>query len=150
MCIAVVFHDWQSQSSIFRKIVLYLLRCRSVSDDDAQWRYLLFASLFAYELAFLLSPSPTPPSATALSDFLFTDPASPSHNSILGLLWPNRVAYQHIRFLHSLFMLCSVAVSRVAPVLFPSPIQALDPQSLVTELNKLNGLAQAADAEGLL
>ncbi|KAH8103268.1 DnaJ-domain-containing protein [Cristinia sonorae] len=110
------------------------------------WRYVLFASLFAYELVFLLSPSPTPPSTTTLSSFLFTDPASPSHNSILGLLWPNRVAYQHIRFLHSLFMLCSVAISRVSPVLFPSP-PTLEPKQLANKLKEINILAQSADAE---
>ncbi|TCD65568.1 hypothetical protein EIP91_002488 [Steccherinum ochraceum] len=110
------------------------------------WRFLLFAALFTYELVFLLSPSPSPASNTDLSAFLFTDPASPSHNSILGLLWPNRVAYQHIRFLHALFMLCTVAVSRVAPVLFPMP-QDVDSKMLLNEFNKLNGLAQAADAE---
>ena len=115
---------------------------------SCQWRYVLFASLFAYELVFLLSPSPTPPSSTTLSSFLFSDPSSPSHNSVLGLLWPNRVAYQHIRFLHSLFMMCSVAVSRVAPVLFSSPAQMLNTNQLMLELSKLNGLAQAADAEG--
>ena len=101
-------------------------------------------------MVFLLSPSYIPASTTALSTFLFTDPTSPSQNSILGLLWPNRVAYQHIRFLHSLFMLCAVALSRVAPVLFVSPAQSIDPKYLVSELAKLNGLAQAADAEGTL
>lgn len=33
-------------------------------------------------------------------------------------VFPRRVAYQHVLFLHQVFLFMSVAVSRVAPVLF--------------------------------
>jgi hypothetical protein len=40
--------------------------------------------------------------------------------------FPHRVVYQHILFLHQLFMFMSVAVSKVAPVLFPPSIDEID------------------------
>ncbi|CAL1711494.1 unnamed protein product [Somion occarium] len=123
----------------------------------AFWRYLLFAFMFVYELLFLLSPSPSPPSSTAasslssISSFLFSDSSSRSatKNSILSLLWPNRVAYQHVRFLHSLSILLSVAFSRVAPVLFPSQLggEYVDPKVLKSELGKVFATSQIVLAE---
>jgi hypothetical protein len=67
---------------------------REIDDSDSiQWRYLLFIGLFALELYLIVAPTP-------------------------WMLFPQRVAYQHILLLHEVFLFLSVAVSRVAPVLF--------------------------------
>ncbi|KAF5357335.1 hypothetical protein D9758_005940 [Tetrapyrgos nigripes] len=79
------------------------------------WRYLLFFTILASELAFLLYPSPSPSSS-----ILFPDPANGlSYRTIFHLFFPNRVPYQHILFLHQMFVFLSVALTRVAPQLFP-------------------------------
>ncbi|KAH9966286.1 hypothetical protein BJV74DRAFT_286356 [Russula compacta] len=75
------------------------------SSSVAFWRYTLFFGHFASELSLLFSPSPSSPEYQGYS--------------ILSLLFPTRLAFQHIRLLHQLFMFFSIAVSRVAPVLFP-------------------------------
>ena len=67
-------------------------------------------------------------------------PSSPEYQgySILSLLFPTRLAFQHIRLLHQVgyliiphfsalsafqvFMFFSIAVSRVAPVIFPDAV----------------------------
>ncbi|KAI0279093.1 hypothetical protein BGY98DRAFT_1096332 [Russula aff. rugulosa BPL654] len=83
------------------------------------WRYTLFFGHFASELSLLFSPSPSSPEYQGYS--------------ILSLLFPTRLAFQHIRLLHQLFMFFSIAVSRVAPVLFPDASD--DPSSLFLAQN---------------
>lgn len=87
----------------------------------AFWRYLLFAAVFIYELTYILNPSIHPPSDISVSSDLFIGPRQPAPMYLFAALWPRRVPYQHVRFLHSLFMFMSIALSRVAPVLFPPP-----------------------------
>ncbi|KAJ7496735.1 hypothetical protein FB451DRAFT_1359294 [Mycena latifolia] len=85
----------------------------------AFWRYLLYLSLFASELALILAPSPSFSSSSLLIGH-FRHPADgPTHRTILNVLFPRRVAYQHILFLHQLFLFMSIALSRVAPQFFP-------------------------------
>jgi hypothetical protein len=104
-----------------------------------KWRYTLFFGHFASELSLLFSPSP---SSLEYQGY-----------SILSLLFPTRLAFQHIRLLHQvyflvtashfiyvsdhaflqLFMFFSIAVSRVAPVLFPDASD--DPSSLFLAQN---------------
>ncbi|PPQ88960.1 hypothetical protein CVT25_005059 [Psilocybe cyanescens] len=96
------------------------------------WRYVLFAALLAGELSFILSPFPASPSninPPSPSLFSFLRPLSPSSasstalslssslapTSFLQTLFPQRIPYQHILFLHQVFMFLSVAVSRVYP-----------------------------------
>ena len=85
-----------------------------------QWRYILLALIAVYEMLFILNPSPAPQASSTLSSALFSDPTDEAHTTLFTFFWPRRVAYQHIRFLHSLFVLCSFALSNVVPVLFPS------------------------------
>ncbi|KAH9965409.1 hypothetical protein BC827DRAFT_1265414 [Russula dissimulans] len=75
------------------------------SSSVAFWRYTLFFGHFASELSLLFSPSPSSPEYQGYS--------------VLSVFFPTRLAFQHIRLLHQLFMFFSIAVSRVAPVLFP-------------------------------
>ena len=84
------------------------------SDSGIQWRYLLFIGMFALELYLIVAPSSTPPGA---SGYTFVDHAPPQW-TLFESVFPQRVAYQHILFLHQVFLFMSVAVSRVAPVLF--------------------------------
>lgn len=126
---------------------LYLLYVTSSNDVCVlktllQWRYVLFAALFAAELALILSPSLSPSSFNSLttSNQTITSP------TILHILFPQRTTYQHIQFLHQLFMFLSVALSRVAPHFFP--ISTEDPRVEAILLEKSMGLAAVADREG--
>ncbi|KAG0708700.1 DnaJ-domain-containing protein [Suillus ampliporus] len=108
------------------------------------WRYLLFLCLFASELYLLFAPSPS-----ALSRSPFVD-AAPSHATILDVLFPKRVVYQHILLLHQIFFFLSVASSRVAPVLFPSLMQgdpAMDQQIVRAMAERLGALAKTTERE---
>ncbi|KAF9268474.1 hypothetical protein L218DRAFT_799793, partial [Marasmius fiardii PR-910] len=73
------------------------------------WRYLLYWSFFALELSFILYSAPS--SSAPITDI--------SVKNIFHMVFPYRVPYQHILFLHQVFMFLSIAVSRVAPRLFP-------------------------------
>ncbi|KAJ7125288.1 hypothetical protein C8R44DRAFT_734553 [Mycena epipterygia] len=108
----------------------------------AFWRYLLYLSLFASELALLLSPSPSPvPSSLLLGAFRHAADA-PTHRTILNVLFPRRVAYQHILFLHQLFLFLSIALSRVAPQFFPDAAKVTEAMT-----HRLLQLVGAADRE---
>lgn len=95
---------------------------------DIQWRYLLFSFFLISELTLILAPS-----------------GQSTH--ILAHLFSNRVTFQHILFLHQLFLFFSVALSRVAP-LFSSPGD--DPRVEKAILERTQLLASAADREGIL
>ncbi|KAL0955700.1 hypothetical protein HGRIS_001921 [Hohenbuehelia grisea] len=111
----------------------------------AYWRYLLYATLFVAELALLLSPSPAPASIPFIAS-TFPDPtSSPSHRTLLHVIFPERVAFQHVLFLHQLFVFLSVALSRVAPRLFPEP-----PKVDKQVVEHFAALASATDREASL
>ncbi|KAF8637784.1 hypothetical protein AX17_002575 [Amanita inopinata Kibby_2008] len=118
------------------------------------WRYTLYASLFIAELALILSPSPYP--LNSFSPSLPTAPLSASPTSIpsslqstispftlFHTLLPSQVTYQHIQFLHQFFLFLSVALSRVAPQLFPQE----DPRVELILLDRINALSALADRE---
>ncbi|GBE80777.1 chaperone J-domain-containing protein [Sparassis crispa] len=114
----------------------------------AFWRYLLFAIVFAYELTFILNSSPSRPVDSSLSSSIFSASVSSLCTTLFAFIWPQRVAYQHIRFLHSLFLFLSVALSRVAPVLFPSPQQDYaDAKRINGEIDRINLLARLIDRD---
>lgn len=69
--------------------------------------------MFALELALIVAPSSTPPRA----GYTFVDEARPQW-VLFESVFPQRVVYQHILFLQQVFLFMSVAVSRVAPVLW--------------------------------
>ncbi|KAF8161443.1 hypothetical protein B0H34DRAFT_747330 [Crassisporium funariophilum] len=100
--------------------------------SSLQWRYVLFFALLAAELSFILSPFPNSPSlslpnTTRAQSFLASilaplplTPAlrsltTPHPRSFLQWAFPSRAPYQHILFLHQIFMFLSVALSRVVP-----------------------------------
>ncbi|KAI0795139.1 hypothetical protein C8Q75DRAFT_712352 [Abortiporus biennis] len=134
-----------SQSSGFHIVTLIVLILYTAIGGPslvAFWQYLLFISLFAYELLYIMSPSPSAPIDTKIPISLFFAPSG----GLFRYLWPNRVAYQHIKFFHSLFTMLTLAVMKVSPVLFPS-LPQLSNDQLVGELNKINAMAMAANAE---
>lgn len=66
-----------------------------------------------------------------------------------SFLFPEHVQYQHILFLHQLSIFFSVALSRVAPVVFPKKIEEdWDVRSWRTLLEQNDQIARALDAEG--
>ncbi|KAJ7610884.1 DnaJ-domain-containing protein [Roridomyces roridus] len=85
----------------------------------AFWRYVLYVSLFACELALILAPSPSTTATSLLIGPWSSTTAEPTHRTILHAMFPRRVAYQHILFLHQIFLFLSIALSRVAPQFFP-------------------------------
>ncbi|KZP10715.1 hypothetical protein FIBSPDRAFT_757765 [Athelia psychrophila] len=113
----------------------------------AFWRYWLCAILFAAELYLLLSPT------------LYSTSDAPLWISALTWTFPTRVAFQHVRFLHHLFVFGSVGLSRVAPVVLPLYYEFLGIQTEEFDLNgeagqklsiliaRFSGLVQAADRE---
>lgn len=110
----------------------------------AAWRYLLFLCLFASELYLLLAPSPS-----TLSPSPFVD-ATTSHVMILDVIFPKRIVYQHVLLLHQVFFFLSVALSRVAPVLFPSLMRGdpnLDQQIVRSMAERLGVLAKTTERE---
>lgn len=109
-----------------------------------KWRYLLFLCLFASELYLLLAPSPS-----TLPPGPFVDAAT-SHATILDVLFPKRIVYQHVLLLHQVFFFLSVALSRVAPVLFPSLMRGdpiMDQQIVRAMAERLGALAKATEWE---
>lgn len=85
----------------------------------------MFSSFLVSELALILAPT--------------------GQTNIFTYLFPNRITYQHILFLHQLFLFFSVALSRVAP-LFSPPEE--DPRLEKAILEKTQILASMADREG--
>lgn len=73
---------------------------------------------------------------------LISDPAvQPTHLTFLHVIFPNRVAFQHILFLHQLFVFLSIALSRVAPQLFPEIDESQATRGLIERVRALAGLA---------
>jgi len=90
------------------------------------WRYTLF--LISLLTEFTLVVNQVPP--------------------LWSLLFPEHVQYQHILFLHQLSIFFSVALSRVAPVVFPKPIdQDWDVRNWRTLLEQNDKIAKALDSE---
>lgn len=118
--------------------------------DKTQWNYILLFFTFAQELLFLLGPSPSELSSTPIASWLFTNPAAPSRAGLLFLLWPNRVAYQHITFLKSLSLLMSSALYQVVPTLFPSSAEKINQNHLTQFFSILNATVRDADQKGEL
>ncbi|KAJ7935295.1 DnaJ-domain-containing protein [Mycena leptocephala] len=120
-------------------VVLVFWTAIGETSPVAFWRYLLYFSLLASELSLLLSPSPS----LSPSGLLLGNPAdSPTHRTILHMIFPRRVAYQHILFLHQLFLFMSIALSRVAPQFFPDATKITEAMT-----HRLLQLVSAADRE---
>ncbi|EKM53361.1 uncharacterized protein PHACADRAFT_259680 [Phanerochaete carnosa HHB-10118-sp] len=117
--------------------------------DLAFWNYLILFWTFAVELLLIMAPSTSDSSHTALPSSLYTPPDAPSRTGLLGLLWPNRVAYQHINFLKSLSILLSSALYQVIPILFPSATEKLDPKQVAQFMSLANNALRNIDQEAL-
>ncbi|GLB37864.1 putative dnaJ molecular chaperone homology domain [Lyophyllum shimeji] len=115
-------------------------------DPVAFWRYILYVTLFVAEISLILSPSPSPVSASSpsLSGLLTTY----TTHTPLHTIFPRRLIHQHILFLHQLFVFLSVALTRVVPVL----LGAFSPQPPSPAMNhellqNISQLASIADRE---
>ncbi|KAF9649502.1 hypothetical protein BDM02DRAFT_3186261 [Thelephora ganbajun] len=90
------------------------------------WRYILFLIGLLTELTLVVNPVP----------------------SLWSFLFPENVQYQHILFLHQLSIFFSVALSRVAPVVFPKAIeQDWDVRNWRTLLEQNDQIAKTLDSE---
>jgi hypothetical protein len=140
------FFHWQAESRCICTFA-HILR-QYHPHGDIQWRYLLYIAQFISEFALILGPSATMsnPSDTSASG------SSTIHENILVAFFPRRVAYQHVLLLHQIFIFASIAVSRVAPVLFPPTIEeveglGMDPRLVQGVLEKITELSQNIDRE---
>ncbi|KAG5722016.1 Chaperone protein dnaJ [Termitomyces sp. T112] len=111
------------------------------------WRYLLYATLFVAEISLILSPSPSslPTSTLALKGLVTTY----TTHTPLHTLFPQRLIFQHILFLHQLFVFLSFALGRVVPVLLSafSPNNTLSPAQTQELIQEIFQLASIADRE---
>lgn len=110
----------------------------------AAWRYLLFAVVLALELHLLLAPSSQVTEQSPFVDHI------PTSGTLFDQLFPRRVVFQHIQFLHHVFLFLSVALSRVAPVLFPSMMRSdpvVDRQMMKAVAERLGTLAKSTERE---
>ncbi|EIW54344.1 uncharacterized protein TRAVEDRAFT_31328 [Trametes versicolor FP-101664 SS1] len=119
----------------------------SPSSTVSYWRYIMLAFTAVYELLFLLNPSPAPSSGTSFSSVVFTDPTIAAHTSFFSFLWPHRVPYQHVRFLHTLWVLGCFALSNVAPVVFPAPSPEFQENWIANEAQQISTLSAAVARE---
>ncbi|KAF5384238.1 hypothetical protein D9615_003319 [Tricholomella constricta] len=129
-------------------LVFWSLIGSSGTNSASFWRYTLYATLFAAEISLILSPSPSPTSAStpALSGLLTTY----TTHTPLHTLFPHRLIHQHILFLHQLFVFLSIALSRVVPVLvaaFSGQTPSASPAVTQELLTNLSHLASIADRE---
>lgn len=130
--------------------IAFLLFWNKIAPRDlAFWNYLLVIWTFALELLFIMTPSISDSTPTALPSSLYAPPDAPSRTSLLGYLWPNRVAYQHIIYLKSLSILLSSALYQVIPTLFPSAAEKLDPKHVAQFLALANNVLRNVDQEAL-
>lgn len=83
---------------IVSAVAMVLYAIFGQSGFGAFWRYNLFFTLVSLELLLILSPQ----------------------YNVLASLFPTRVAYQHIRFLHQVFISLSIAITRIGPAVLPS------------------------------
>ncbi|KAI0359521.1 hypothetical protein OH77DRAFT_1395370 [Trametes cingulata] len=113
----------------------------SPSSPVSYWRYLMLAFTAVYELLFLLDPTPSPASSSSFSSVIFTDPAATTHASLFAYFWPQRVPYQHVRFLHNLWVLGCFALSNVVPIVFPAPNAAFEEQWVFNEAKQIAALS---------
>ncbi|KAI0326077.1 DnaJ-domain-containing protein [Cubamyces sp. BRFM 1775] len=111
------------------------------------WRYIMLAFTAIYELLFILKSTPGPASTTTISSVLFTDPATGVHTSFLTFFWPQRVAYQHILFLHNLWVLGCFALSNIVPIVFPAPPPELQEMLVLKEATQIATLSQMLSRE---
>ncbi|KAG8810383.1 hypothetical protein FRC17_002953, partial [Serendipita sp. 399] len=83
---------------IVTAVAMILYAIFGQSGFGAFWRYNLFFTVGALELLLILSPE----------------------IPLLRYLFPSRVAYQHIGFLHQVFIYTSFAITRIGPAILPS------------------------------
>ncbi|KAI6111939.1 DnaJ-domain-containing protein [Pisolithus croceorrhizus] len=110
----------------------------------AMWRYLLFAVTLALELHLLLALSSQVTEQSPFVDHI------PTSGTLFDPLFPRRVAYQHIQLLRNVFLFLSIALSRVAPVLFPSMMRSdsvVDQQMTKAVAERLGTLAKLTERE---
>mgnify|MGYP006877423911 CR=1 FL=1 len=100
-----------------------------------------------YELLFILNSTPGPASDSTISSVLFTDPATGAYTSFLTYLWPQRVAYQHILFLHNLWVLGCFALSNIVPIVFPAPSPEMQEMLILNEAKQIATLSQMLSRE---
>ena len=100
----------------------------------------MFASLLVCELLIILTPSPLPVNTRV---FLTNLTSTSNHGTFLHTIFPHRVTFQHVKFLHQVFMFLSIALNRVAPKIFPG-----EPKVPAGVIDRIRNLAALADREG--
>ena len=101
-----------------------------------KWRWILFILFLSTELMLILSSSP------------FNHP----HTTLptpLSLLFPrHRVIFQHILFLHHLYPILNIILSRIVPLFFFFSQQEVDARMERAIIEKTRTMVNLADREG--
>jgi len=110
---------------IFSSLFLLIMSIFGRGSPVSFWRYLLLVGLAALELLFVTRAE---------------------RPWLLSLLFPRRVTYQHVLFVHQVYISTSIALSRVFPVLFaPDPIQSNDPRTLQAVIDNIASFVNVTD-----
>ncbi|KAA1476486.1 hypothetical protein DENSPDRAFT_785166 [Dentipellis sp. KUC8613] len=97
---SLVFH-------VMAFLVLLIFSAIGYENNVSFWRYFIFFALAISEVCLILSPP------------LSSKETFPQNSHILSYIFPTQVPFQHILFLHEVFVFTTIALSRLAPVLFP-------------------------------
>ncbi|KAF9510425.1 hypothetical protein BS47DRAFT_1300221 [Hydnum rufescens UP504] len=99
--------------------LLLLISILGKSGSLSFWRYVLFSTVLFAEAYLIFSPSPIIVNGedVGVSDI-------PHSLPILSALLPSRLPYQHILFLHQMFISLSVCISHLGPVLLPETVMS--------------------------
>ncbi|KAF8331338.1 uncharacterized protein EI90DRAFT_1011016 [Cantharellus anzutake] len=97
------------------------------STESAFWRYVLLAAISCAEACLILSPS--------------FSPSSRVHYGlpIISTLMPRRLPYQHVYFLHQMFVSLSVCVTQLGPILFPQHgLEAMSDKDVIRAVGEIS------------
>ncbi|KAJ3158797.1 hypothetical protein HDU86_002480 [Geranomyces michiganensis] len=117
-------------------VLLALLSLTGTMTFGRYWRFVGLLLLGSIELGILTRPAPTP--GTGIT---FSLPSLLSFRHLV-LILPHRTAHEHIILYRQLFVVASVAVSQLGPVLFPNDAsnKGAVMKSLLNELESLTNL----------
>ncbi|KAG8877943.1 hypothetical protein FRB97_002908 [Tulasnella sp. 331] len=86
-------------------------------DSGTIWRFLLFFYLLFAEFAISIEPTPMESSTMFPSRSTWT--TLPLPITFLRFIFPHWVPFQHVSFLHQLYIALSIAIARLGPVMWP-------------------------------
>ncbi|KAI8905648.1 hypothetical protein DFJ77DRAFT_478494 [Powellomyces hirtus] len=110
--------------------ILILLSVFGTLNFGRYWRFVGLLTMGCLEFRLLTAPLPTSPSTP-----------QPLAATILHTLLPWRTTHEHIALLHQLFVVISIAVSQLGPILWPpTATTTADRAQMLTDLDALTNM----------